>query len=112
MKRRLTWASVSRLPEGPGGAYAAESLCIELTLQYMRSASKTTTHSRDAVPRQAHDLHRFLIEVVFVEPLDLVPVAQPHANIVLDHEACQLAAVDQDDPLRAAGHVSPRATGE
>ena len=59
------------------------------------------------VPRQAHGLHRFLIEVVFVDPLDLASGARPHANSVPDHQACKFRTVDQDDALRAPRHVVP-----
>ena len=48
----------------------------------------------DLVPWQLHGLHDFLIEVVFVDPLDLVTDTRSHADPVLGHEASQFLAVD------------------
>ena len=53
----------------------------------------------DLVPRQAHGLHTVLVEIVLVDPLDLVMVARARADVVMDHKPRQFFAVDQDDPF-------------
>ena len=57
------------------------------------------------VPRKAHDLRHFLLNVIFVSLLDFLTNACPHADPVSDHEPRQLVAVDQDDPLRSWRHA-------
>ena len=37
------------------------------------------------VPRQAHGLQRFLVEIVLVEPLDLVADARSHSDSMPNH---------------------------
>ncbi len=42
----------------------------------------------DPVPRKVPGLERFFVEVVFVDPLDLVTDAGPHADSMPDHHVC------------------------
>ena len=50
--------------------------------------------------------------MALVDPLCLVTDPGAHADIVLDHEASQFLAVDQEDTLWAPRHAVSRSAGE
>ena len=62
--------------------------------------------------RRGRELQDFLIEIVLVDPLDLVMDSRAHADVVPDHEASQFYTVDQNDALRALRHIGPRGRRE
>ncbi len=64
--------------------------------------SRTDVHP---VSRQALRLQSFLIEIVFVDPFDLMEYACSYTDSVLDHQTCEFPTIDQDDPLRTPLHI-------
>ena len=52
------------------------------------------------------------IEVVLIDPLDLVTLPEPNADTMFDHETSQFLPVDQDDSFRAARGVLLRRVRE
>ena len=52
-------------------------------------------------------LHGLLIEIVFIDPLDLVTNSGAHPDIVRDHQVGQFFSVDQNDALRTPRHILP-----
>ncbi len=85
---------------------ALQKLCVS---PVSRTASRllpaNLSVGANVVPRKAHDLRHFLLNVIFVSLLDFLTNACPHADPVSDHEPRQLVAVDQDDPLRSWRHA-------
>ena len=51
----------------------------------------------DSVSQLAHSLQGFLVEIVFINPLNLMTNSGTHADTVHDHQTRQFFPVNQND---------------
>ena len=87
-----TWGLVARDAPPPHPEHVEEGVVEALRLALLVGRippliGEGGGTSANLVPRQAHGLYGFLIEVVFVDPLDLVMDSRWDADAILNHEA-------------------------
>ena len=69
--------------------------------------TREENYSADANPisRPAHGLQGFLVEIVFINPLDLMTNSGTHSDTMHDHQTRQFFPVNQNDALWTSRHI-------